>query len=299
MYSRNQLETKGRLLLHSRSGIHQTELFSDLFRVGHDQIITGDIRSFQIPKEFTPRYIIHCATSASAALNSERPLEMIDVIYGGQKRVLEVAAELGVQRVLFPSSGAVYGKLPKTVTRFSESFSGAPDLSNDGNAYHEAKRLAELMGVCQASRTSVEFVSARMFAFLAPLLPLDRHFAAGNFLRDALRGGPIKILGSGRDLRSYMYGSDMVEWLWKMLINGRNMTAYNCGGDIPVSVLELAQTIAAEIGGNVKVHVENQDSPVEPNHYLPDVSLAKTSLGVSLKVNLAESVRRYRNWFYE
>ena len=85
------------------------------------------------------------------------------------------------------------------------------------SAYAEAKRLAETMFAAATESGDVEAVVARLFAFIGPRIPLDAHFAAGNFLRDALAGRPVEVHGDGQPRRSYLYAGDLPEWCWALL----------------------------------------------------------------------------------
>ncbi len=149
----------------------------------------GDIRDFVYPSG-TFHYMIHAATESSARLNSEQPLIMLDTIIQGTRRALDFAASCGTQKFLLTSSGAIYGKQPPEMTHIAEDYPGSPDPMNPGSAYGLGKRTAELLCTLYSHQYGFQTKIARCFAFVGPYLPLDAHFAIGNFIQDALRGRP-------------------------------------------------------------------------------------------------------------
>ena len=133
---------------------------------------------------------------------AEEPHTMLATILSGTERMLNFAAQAGTRKLLLTSSGAVYGPQPASLSHVTEEYTGAPDPLLPGSVYGEGKRAAELM--CSlATRGSLEVKIARCFAFLGPHLPLDTHFAAGNFLRDGLAGRTIEIASDGRTVRFF------------------------------------------------------------------------------------------------
>jgi dTDP-glucose 4,6-dehydratase len=254
------------------------------------ELVRGDVRSFELPAG-TFTHVLHGATSASAALNAERPLEMFDVIVEGTRRVLELAAARGCARFLLSSSGAVYGPQPSSMTNVPETYGGGPPTLDARSAYAEGKRAAEHLCALHAARSGFGLTVARGFAFVGPHLPLDAHFAIGNFVRDALAGGPVRILGDGTPYRSYMYGSDLAAWLWTMLARGRAGAAYNVGSDDGRPLREIAERVAHAAGTTVTV-AKAPDPARAPERYVPDTSLARAELGLSLAVPLDDAIRR-------
>src|SRR5581483_7468208 len=178
--------------------------------------VAGDVRDFKFP-EGQFHAMIHAATEASAKLNEENPLVMLDTIVRGTERMLDFAAKSGVKQFLLTSSGAVYGPQPPEMERVPEEYRGAPSLEAPNAAYGEGKRVAELLCHLHGRRHGFEVKIARCFAFVGPAMPLDSHFAIGNFIRDALAGRPILIQGDGTPFRSYLYAADLAIWLWKIL----------------------------------------------------------------------------------
>ncbi|MCA1826010.1 MAG: NAD-dependent epimerase/dehydratase family protein [Myxococcales bacterium] len=244
----------------------------------------ADVRGPRLP-EGPFSHVIHAATAASAQLNDQQPLEMASVIVDGTRRILEIA---NGARFLFVSSGAVYG--PQTVPQVAEDHQGGPDPLNPRNAYAEAKRLAELWSV-----STMPTVVARAFAFVGPGLPLDVHFAIGNFIADGLAKRPIIVKGDGSTVRSYLYASDLAIWLWTLLFDGRPGRAYNVGSEEAVSIRELAHAVGAHFA--VPVEIRGTPVPGKPvDRYVPSTRRAREELGLAQRVPLREAIRRTARW---
>jgi nucleoside-diphosphate-sugar epimerase len=230
-------------------------------------------------------HVLHAAADTTAVTTPAQEAERTRAIVAGTERMLELAGRSRARRLLFVSSGAVYGAAAaRRGGAREDEFSRARAVM----PYGEAKRAAEM--ACEQAK--VDCGIARAFAFLGPHLPLDAHYAAGNFLRDALRGGPVEVRGDGTALRSYLYPTDLVAWLLGILVRGQPGTAYNVGSDEVVSTAELARLVAGEVAPPVEVTIQSREPQGPQNIYLPDVARARTELGLQVRVPLCEAIRR-------
>jgi dTDP-glucose 4,6-dehydratase len=193
------------------------------------------------------------------------------------------------------SSGAVYGRQPPDLSHTPEEYPGAPDALDPYSAYAEGKRVAETMAAVYHRRYGLPVKIARGFAFIGPYLPLDAHFAAGNFLRDGLRGGPVRIGGDGTPYRSYLYAADLAVWLWTLLFRGEPCRPYNVGGEEAVSIAELASCVAVYFG--VGVQIARAAVPGRPaERYVPSTRRAREELGLAEWISLPDAVARTARW---
>ena len=254
----------------------------------------GDVRNFAFPEE-PCTHLIHAGTTSGAPVP---PREMFDTVVEGTRRVLAFAAARGARRLLFVSSGAVYGPQPPGLALVPEHHAGGPDPLDPGSAYAEGKRAAEFLCTLAGREHGIEVAVARCFAFVGPGLPLGAHFAVGNFIRDALAGGPIRVGGDGTPLRSYLYAADLAIWLWTVLLRGASGRAYNVGSSEAVSIAQVAETVRAALDVTAPVRIAQARPPVgQPaSRYVPDVARARQELGLQPLVDLAESIRRTARW---
>ena len=264
-------------------------------------LLAGDVRDFDYPAgEFG--YVIHAATETTARMGPDAPLEMLSTIVAGTERTLQFAMQCGARKFLLTSSGAVYGRQPAELTHVPESYAGGPDPLDTASVYAEGKRVSELMCALQQKTAAAKGVAfeakiARCWAFCGPHLPLDAHFAIGNFIGDVMAGRPISIGGDGTPRRSYLYAADLAIWLWTILFRGPALVPINVGSGHDVSIRELAEVVAATLAPTTEIRVAKQAVPgAFPARYVPSVERAEALLGLRETVGLEEAIRRTFAW---
>jgi nucleoside-diphosphate-sugar epimerase len=259
-------------------------------------LLQGDVRTFVFPAGEFP-LVINAATEASVKLNQENPLLMFETIVEGTRRTLEFACTHGTRKFLLTSSGAVYGKQPADMTHIPEDYFGAPDPMDPAASYGEGKRAAEVLGVLYAKRFGLEAKIARCFAFVGPYLPVDAHYAIGNFIRDACRGGPVCVNGDGTPYRSYLYAADLAIWLWTILLKGQSCRPYNVGSDKSINIADLAGLVCKISTPGVEMKIAQPVEPTAPpQRYVPSIGRAQNELGLNSWISLEDSIKKTMRW---
>jgi dTDP-glucose 4,6-dehydratase len=119
----------------------------------------------------------------------------------------------------------------------------------------------------------------------------------GNFIRDALAGGPIKVNGDGTPYRSYLYAADLAIWLWTILVRGAGNRPYNVGSRHELTIAQTAEAVSRALPGHVPVVIAQKPVPGQPAARLvPDTARAEKELGLRVWVPLDEGIRRTAHW---
>jgi len=261
------------------------------------QLLAMDVQNIiDIPSDVS--YIVHAAGSPDNRQHVSNPLGVMETITKGTNRVIEAALKLaGLKKIINLSSGQIYGKQREGLAAIPEDSVGTLNCNTITSAYPEAKRYAETLGCAYWSLYKIPVVNVRPFAFIGPYQYLDKPWAVNNFIRDALMNNTIRIIGNGLPMRSYMYPSDMAYWLLRILVDGHPGIAYNVGSPYGISLKDLAAKIKQY--SNTKSAILIKDLNEDRSTFIPDDTLCRNSLGLVIKVNIDDTIKKSLAWFHK
>jgi dTDP-glucose 4,6-dehydratase len=258
-------------------------------------IVTGDVRSPMVldaPVDF----VVHAGNTLPAGAVAADPAAAESLVVDGTAQVYATAVAAGATAFLQVSSGSVSGEHRTPTSPIREDDPGIPVGHTPAARLALAKRKAENWLLATASNEGPRVSVARGFAMCGPWLPLDSAFAFPNFVRDALAGGPVVVGGDGTPVRSFLYATDIADWLWTILLDGGASRAYNVGSDECVTIGELATRIAVAVG--VAVRVEGHPVPGgSAQWHVPDISRTQRELGLGVTVSLDQAILRTLEWW--
>lgn len=222
-------------------------------------------------------YVIHAAASTDAKNYLARPGQEKKNIQLGTLNFCRLAKQFLVNRkILYVSSGAVYGQQPENVESVSEDFDFAAIETLDGGKrdYAAAKRDGEDF-IKELGMQGLDVSIARCFAFVGRYLPRDQHFAIGNFIEDGLQGRPINVNADHPVYRSYLYADDLVLWLMTLLDQAQpSCPVVNVGSGEAVLIGDLAKIVS----GYFRVEVKAAEfKSLLADRYVPSTDLALAS----------------------
>ena len=288
-WAQTRLGFPGELWLLCRNPEAWAARFPHLARLPGLHLHAGQLSEFR-PPAGAFHGLIH------AAISSEPPLPHFRHILDGTNRMLDFAEGSGAGRLLFTSSGAVYGPPPRGLSPIPETSLAAPAPEDPATAYGQAKRASEFLFSAYAREKDTQAILARCFAFVGPHLALEANFAIGNFIRDAMAGQAIRIQGDGTPLRSYLYAGDLAAWLWTLYFQGPASQPIHVGSDQAISIASLATTVAQVLEPGLPVTVAGTPKAGEPpSCYVPAIDRAR-ALGLEPWTGLVEAIQKTAAW---
>ncbi|NVN98804.1 MAG: NAD-dependent epimerase/dehydratase family protein [Geobacteraceae bacterium] len=257
------------------------------------QLVSADVRrTLEIPDDVS--YLLHLAASPDNRQHVSNPIVTMETITGGTGNVLDSASKLAsLKKILVASSGQVYGKQGNA--KISENMPGTLNSNSITSVYPEAKRYAETLCCAYWSSCKLPVVIARPFSFIGPYQGLDKPWAINNFIRDALMDNPVRIIGNGMPVRSYMYPSDMALWFLRILTSGTAGLAYNVGSPSGISLKDVAEKVMQYFGAAADVIIKNMNDDFSA--FVPDDTFCRESLNLSVTVPIDTALRRSLEWY--
>jgi len=253
----------------------------------------GDVAD--IPKLWTLLHgvdcVYHLAARVSVAESILYPRDYNHVNVGGTVSVMEAMRDAGVKRVVFGSSGALYGEQARQPVAEDQS-------PNPNSPYGVSKLAAEYYITTIGALWGIETVSLRIFNAYGPgqrTRPAHPPVVP-QFLKQALGGGSLVIFGDGEQTRDFIYVDDVVEALvGAATALGVDRQVINIGSGTEASINTLWQAVERGVGKSVSV-IYNKDQDGGVSRLCADISLARRLLGFEPKVGLEDGMHKTVHW---
>ena len=294
-------------LITGAAGFLGSALANQLAREGHqirglDDLSTGDPQALSQDVHFTrgdvndrPKLwtllqevdcVYHLAARVSVPESILYPREYNAVNVGGTVSLMEAMRDVGVKRVVFASSGAIYGN--QDIQPLTEGQTPHPS-----SPYAVSKLAAEYYVRTIGALWGIETVCLRIFNAFGP----GQHLPASNppvvpyFLRQAVRNGTLVIFGEGNQTRDYVYVDDVVSAMVAAAtapnING---LVINIGSGVETSIRSLANLVLSVTGNQANI-VSNAQGPGGISRLCADLTLAGQKLNYKPSISLEEGLR--------
>jgi len=237
-------------------------------------------------------HVLHFASPASPVDYRNLPIPTLKVGALGTHKALGLAKSKG-SRFLLASTSEVYGD--PLVHPQREDYWGNVNPVGPRGVYDEAKRFAEAMTMAYHRYHGLDTRIVRIFNCHGPRMRMNDGRAIPNFIRQALTGEPITVYGDGSQTRSFMYVSDLVDGIWR-LMHAPAHDPVNIGNPHEMTLLELAKRIirlTASASSIVFMPLPIDDPRVRQ----PDITRAQTLLGWEPRVDVDEGLRKTIDWF--
>ncbi len=256
------------------------------------EFIQSDIKSL-ILEDTQVTHLVHMATTnAGETFAGEEQLQKLDLLYLGTRNVLEQCGA-SLEKVLFTSSGVAYGRTQSGL--ITEETPSALDTTSTGSALGLGKLNAEYLMAYYAEKLGYNYSIARCFSFAGQYLPLDLHYAMGNFIANAVAKQDILIKGDGKAVRSYLYVGDALAWLLRLLAEPHNQI-FNVGSEKSMTMHELAKKVAHVADHSTLINVLGQSQEIgnfKRDTYVPSVrKITTTYSGLREWTTVEESIQK-------
>ncbi len=264
-------------------------------------LATGKVRLVRKPVEEVEvdecyDYVFHLAARPAPDDYQKHPVETMLVSSEGTRRALEVARRCDA-RFFLASTSEVYGD-PEIVPT-PEDYWGRVNPIGPRSPYDEGKRYAEALTAAYVREYGVDARIARIFNTYGPRLDLrlgGYGRVVTKFILQALRGEPLTIHGDGRQTRSFLYITDLIDGIVRLVARDRvPHLVYNLGSDQEITILELALLVKKLTGSSSEI-IHTPPRPDDPRRRRPDITRAREVLGWEPRVSLEEGLRETIEW---
>ncbi|PRD32034.1 UNVERIFIED_CONTAM: uxs1 [Trichonephila clavipes] len=262
-----------------------------LFKLPNFEFYHHDVSKFvHVPGEL--HYILHFASPASPIDYLKIPIQTLKVGSLGTHNLLGLAKSKEA-RILVASTSEVYGD--PLVSPQAEEYWGNVNPVGPRGVYDEAKRFQEAMTMAYHNFHGLETRIARIFNTFGPRMRLEDGRALPTFISQALQHKDLTVFGDGMQTRSFIYVSDQVEGIYRLLFSDYCLPI-NIGNPDEMRLLDMAKEIIALTSSQSSIVFE--PLPIDdPKQRRPDISKAKKVLDWQPKVNRKEGLMKTIHYY--
>lgn len=268
--------------------------FQNLLNRSDLKLIVSDVSDAKINEPVD--IIIHAASQASPKYYGKDPVGTLKANSIGTLNMLEQGIQQNISKFLYVSSGEVYGVLDESIPIITEEYTGNVDITDVRSCYAESKRMGENMCVCYSHQFNIHTNMIRLSHTYGPGISLDDGRVFADFAKCAVNNENIVLNSDGSAKRSFLYISDMIIAMFKILLDAPSCEAYNIAAEKETSILELAKIIC-DLYPEKELEVEFKQN-TDKNYIRSKSTSAKLSneklkkLGWEQTITLSEGFKR-------
>jgi UDP-glucuronate decarboxylase len=261
-----------------------------LFDYKDFEILRHDIIN---PIEAEVDQIYNLACPASPIFYQFNPVRTIQANVLGVTNMLELAKRTKA-RILQASTSEIYGN-PQMHPQ-KEDYWGNVNPIGVRSCYDEGKRVAESLMMDYHRQHNVDIKIVRIFNTYGPRMAINDGRVVSNFIIQGLKGDDITVYGQGEQTRSFCYISDMISGLAAMMNKEDFIGPVNLGNPGEFTILSLAKKVIELTSSKSRIVFKSLPSD-DPSRRRPDISLAKSKLGWTPKVEIDEGLEKTISYF--
>ena len=239
-------------------------------------------------------YIIHGASNANPKLYITDPVGTMNANYLGTLNMLNLAVKNDA-RLLYISSGDVYGETKDGNTSLKESDYGYVDILNVRSSYASSKRASETLCIAYNNQYGAKALIVRPAHIYGPTCTTSDTRAVSDFINKAVDGEDIIMKSDGSSTRSYCYVGDASVGILRVLTDGQIGNAYNISNnDNIISIRNLAQVICDNAHVNLDIQIPKSDLDKKIDSNVKTICLNSEkleSLGWEAKTNVEDGIK--------
>lgn len=189
-------------------------------------------------------------------------------------------------KIIYLSSGAVYGKQPNSIKKVKEKYLEFNKIIKFQNSYKKEYSRIKLKNekiFKKLGHYGLKVSIARCFTFVGEFLPKSSNYIINDIIQNILQKKDILIKSNYKIIRSYMHTDDLVKWLLTIVNKSNNLCpVYNVGSDDYVDIRKLASLLGKKYKVNV---LSNKINKIFVDSYVPNIHKAKKYLNLKIKYN--------------